>query len=105
MVTYGGQFLIWGPPVEDLREPGLSPLLVAEHLLEAGRGEHEVAETEHVGARLQHNTGPITLDLGENSIMYTLHCIVQFCQAPVLNIDSSLDLLDIKLTIYYKTVD
>ena len=62
-ITYGGELLVGGPPVEDLRELGVRPVLVAEDLLEAGGGEHEVAEAVHIGAGLQHHARAVTLHL------------------------------------------
>ena len=55
--------MVGGSPVEYLREACLCPLLVPEHLLEAGRGEHEVAQAEDAGTGLQHQAGAVTLDL------------------------------------------
>ena len=62
-ITYGGELLVGGPPVEDLRELGVRPVLVAEDLLEAGGGEHEVAEAVDIGAGLQHHARSVTLHL------------------------------------------
>ena len=67
-ITYGGELLVGGPPVEDLRELGVRPVLVAEDLLEAGGGEHEVAEAVHIGAGLQHHARAVTLHLTLQSL-------------------------------------
>ena len=50
-----------------------------------------------MGAGLQHDTGSVTLDLGENSIMYTLYCLlytVLSSSSSLTKILSSFDLIE-----------